>query len=50
MGAERDERPALPCRAIEHGDLMPGPNEIGRHRRAHTSKSDKSKFHASISS
>jgi hypothetical protein len=49
MGAELNERSALSGRAIEYGDLMSSPYEVGRHRGAHASESDESKFHARIS-
>jgi len=43
--AELDERAAFPGTAIEHAHVVSGLDEVGRHRRAHASESDKSKFH-----
>ena len=46
---EHDERAALSATAIEYRHLVPGLDEVGRHRRAHVPESDKSYFHILIS-
>ncbi len=49
LRTEFDERAAFPGTAIEHSNVVSGPDEVGRHRGAHASKSDKSYFHIVIS-
>jgi hypothetical protein len=49
VGAEFDERAASAGRAIEYADIVSGFYEVSRHRRAHPSESDESKFHIVIS-
>src|SRR5271165_593148 len=46
---ERDKRGSPSRTAIEYGDIMTGPDEVGRHPCAHTAESNKSKFHKLIS-
>jgi hypothetical protein len=43
--AECDERGGSAGSAVEDGDLMSSPHEIGRHLRAHLAESDESEFH-----
>ena len=47
--AELDERAAFSGTAIEYAHIVSGPYQIGGHRCAHVSESNKSKFHIIIS-
>jgi len=49
VGAELDERAAFTRSAVEYCYVVAALYEIGRHRRAHLSESNESKFHSIVS-
>src|ERR1700734_1386785 len=46
---EHGERGAFAATAIEYRHLVPGFDEVGRHRRAHAPETDKTYFHVLFS-